>query len=226
MARAARAIRAAGLEVSGLCRGGMFTAADAAGRKAAIADNRRAIDEAAAIGAACLVMVCGGLPPGSRDLAGARAMVRDGLAEVLPHARDAGVPIALEPLHPMTCADRSVLSTLGQALDLCDALGPGLGAVVDVYHVWWDPQVAAQITRAGERILAFHTSDWRVPTRDLVFDRAMPGDGAIDIRLLRRDVQAVGYAGRLEMEILSTEWWARDPDDVLEICKARHESAC
>jgi sugar phosphate isomerase/epimerase len=204
----------------------MFTAEDAAGRRAAVADNLKAIDEAAAIGAACLVLVCGGLPPGSRDLPGARAMVRDGLAAVLGAARAAGVRLAIEPLHPMTCADRSVIATLGQALDLCDELGDGVGVAVDVYHVWWDPQVASQIQRAGQRIYAFHTCDWRVPTRDLVFDRAMPGDGVIDIVGLRRAVQAAGYRGRLEMEILSTEWWARDPDEVLQICKARHAFAC
>ncbi|KQY32968.1 endonuclease [Caulobacter sp. Root1455] len=224
--RAARAIRGAGLDVSGLCRGGMFPAQEAQGRRAAVDDNLRAIDEAASIGAACLVMVCGGLPAGSRDLPQARDMVRDGLASILDHARAAGVRIALEPLHPMTCADRSVLSTLGQALDLCDELGPGLGVAIDVYHVWWDPQVSAQIARAGDRIFAFHTCDWRVPTRDLVFDRAMPGDGVIDIAALRHQVQAAGYAGRLEMEILSTDWWARDPNEVLAICKARHEAFC
>lgn len=226
VARAARAIRQAGLDVSGLCRGGMFTAADAAGRQTAIADNLRAIDEAAAIDADCLVLVCGGLPPDSRDLPGARDMVRDGLAAILGAAKAAGVKLAIEPLHPMTCADRSVIATLGQALDLCDELGDGVGVAVDVYHVWWDPQVAAQIQRAGERIYAFHTCDWRAPTRDLVFDRAMPGDGVVDIMSLRQAVQAAGYQGRLEMEILSTEWWAKDPDHVLQICKARHESAC
>jgi sugar phosphate isomerase/epimerase len=224
--KAAAAIRAAGLTVTGLCRGGMFPAADAGGRKAAIEDYLRAIDEASAIGAPCLVMVCGGLPAGSKDLPGARAMVRDGLAAVLAHARAAGVTLAIEPLHPMTCADRSVISTLGQALDLCDALGQGMGVAVDVYHVWWDPEVAAQIARAGARIAAFHVCDWLVPTADLVFDRGMPGDGIIDLPALRVMVEAAGYRGMVEFEILSYSWWRRDADEVLTICNARHASAC
>jgi sugar phosphate isomerase/epimerase len=224
--RAARAIRDAGLGVSGLCRGGMFPAADEAGRRAAIEDNRRAIAEAHALGAACLVMVCGGLPPGSKDLPGARAMVRDGLAAILPEARAAGVTLALEPLHPMTCADRSVLSTPKQALDLCDALGEGMGVAVDVYHVWWDPEVEAQLARAGRRIAAFHVCDWLVPTTDLVFDRGMPGEGVIDIPRLRAMAEAAGYEGFVECEILSRRWWAQDPDEVLRIMKECYATAC
>ena len=226
VAQAARHIRDAGLQVSGLCRGGMFPAADEAGRRAAIEDNRRAIEEAQAIGAACLVMVCGGLPPGSRDLPGARAMVRDGLAEIVPHARSAGVTLGLEPLHPMTCADRSVLSTLGQALDLCDELGPGVGVAVDVYHVWWDPDLKAQMARAGGRIAAFHVCDWLVPTTDLVLDRGMMGDGVIDIPALRGMAEAAGYRGAVECELLSRRWWGEDPDQVLPIIKERHAAVC
>ena len=224
--QAARAIRDAGLSVSGLCRGGMFPATDAAGRAAAIEDNRRAIAEAHAIGAACLVMVCGGLPPGSKDLEGARAMVRDGLHAIMEEARAAGVTIALEPLHPMTCADRSVLSTLGQALDLCDELGEGSGVALDVYHVWWDPALRAQIARADGRIAAFHVCDWLVPTTDTVFDRGLPGEGVIDIPGIRALVEAQGYRGHTEVEILSRRWWAADPDEVLQEIRRRHATAC
>ena len=224
--QAARRIRDAGLQVSGLCRGGMFPANDEAGRRAAIEENRRAIDEAQAIGAACLVMVCGGLPPGSRDLPGARAMVRDGLADILPYARSAGVVRGLELLHPGTCADRSVLSTLGQALDLCDALGPGMGVAVDVYHVWWDPDLERQMARAGSRIAGFHVCDWLVPTNDLVFDRGMPGDGVIDIPTVRAMAEAAGYRGAVECELLSRRWWGEDPDQVLSIIKERHAIVC
>ena len=196
---AARQIRDAGLTVTGLCRGGMFTAPDAAGRAAAIEDNRRAIAEAHAIGAACLVMVCGGLPPGSRDLPGAREMVREGLHAIMGEARDAGVTIALEPLHPMTCADRSVLATLGQALDLCEELGRGSGVALDVYHVWWDPDLARQMRRARGRIAAFHTCDWLVPTTDTVFDRGLPGDGVIDIPAIRAMAEEAGWPGGAEV---------------------------
>ncbi len=219
---AAKRIRDAGLTVTGLCRGGMFPAPDAAGRAAAIEDNRRAIEEAHTLGAQCLVMVCGGLPAGSKDLPGARAMVRDGLSAILDDARAAGVTLALEPLHPMTCADRSVLSTLGQALDLCEALGEGVGVAVDVYHVWWDPDLAAQMARAKGRIAAFHACDWLVPTTDLVFDRGMPGDGVIDIAAIRRMAEAAGYAGFIEVELLSRRWWAEDPDHVLRVMRERH----
>ncbi len=219
---AARAIRDAGLTVTGLCRGGMFPAPDAAGRAAAIEDNRRAIEEAHKLGARGLVMVCGGLPAGSKDLPGARAMVRDGLEAILPEARAAGVTIALEPLHPMTCADRSVLSTLGQALDLCEALGEGMGVAVDVYHVWWDPDLAAQMARAKGRIAGFHACDWLVPTTDLVFDRGMPGDGVIDIAAIRRMAEAAGYDGFTEVELLSRRWWAEEPDHVLRVMQERH----
>jgi sugar phosphate isomerase/epimerase len=224
--QAARAIRDAGLSVSGLCRGGMFTASDAAGRTAALDDNRRAIEEAHALGAACLVMVCGGLPPGSKDIDGARAMVRDGLHAIMDDARAAGVTIALEPLHPMTCADRSVLSTLGQALDLCDELGAGSGVALDVYHVWWDPALRAQVKRAGSRIAAFHACDWLVPTTDTVLDRGLPGEGVIDIPGIRAMVEAEGYRGHTEVEILSRRWWAADPDDVLREIKERHATVC
>jgi len=223
---AARRIREAGLAVSGLCRGGMFPAGDAAGRRAAIEDNRRAIAEAHMIGAQCLVMVCGGLPAGSKDLPGARAMVREGLEAVLPEARAAGVVLALEPLHPMTCADRSVLSTTAQALDLCDLLGEGVGVALDCYHIWWDPDVAPQVARAGSRIAAFHVCDWLVPTTDLVFDRGMPGDGVIDIPALRGMVEAAGYCGFVECELLSRRWWAEDPDHVLRVMTERHASLC
>ncbi len=225
VAQAARRMRDAGLTVTGLCRGGMFPAADAAGRAAAIEDNRRAIAEAHAIGAASLVMVCGGLPPGSKDLPGARAMVRDGLHAIMAEARAAGVTIALEPLHPMTCADRSVLSTLSQALDLCDALGAGSGIALDVYHVWWDPDLARQIARSGSRIAGFHVCDWKVPTTDTVFDRGLPGEGVIDIPAIRAMVEAQGYAGYAEVEILSKHWWAQDPDDVLREIKTRHRTS-
>jgi len=218
--RAARHIRDAGLHVSGLCRGGMFTQPNA------IEDNKRAIDEAAALGADCLVMVVGGLVPGSKDLARARGMVADGMAAILPHARAAGVGLALEPLNPMTCADRSVLSTTAQALDLADALGDGVGVALDVYHIWWDPEIARSIARAGERILGFHVCDWLVPTRDTVFDRGMMGDGAVDIPGLRALVEAAGYGGMIEVEIMSQlDWWRRDPDEVLRVMIERFRDA-
>jgi sugar phosphate isomerase/epimerase len=223
--RAGKLIRAQGMTVTGLCRGGMFPAADEAGRRAALEDNRRAVDEAAAIGAQCLILVVGGLPKGSRDLAGARRQVRDGLAALLPHARQAGVPLAIEPLHPMFAADRACVNTLAQANDLCEQLGDGTGVAVDTYHVWWDPEVAREIARAGRNILAYHVNDWLVPTTDLLLDRGMMGDGVIDLRAIRAMVEAAGYRGHCEVEILSAEnWWKRDPDEVLRICIERHQT--
>jgi len=229
VAEAAQAIRANGLTVTGLCRGGMFTSFDRAGLDRALDDNRRAVDEAAAIGAQCLVLVVGGLAPGSRDLIEARAMVRDGIAALLPYARAARVPLAIEPLHPMYAADRACINTLAQANDLCDALGDGIGVAVDVYHVWWDPALEREIARAGKagRLLAFHVCDWLVPTRDLLNDRGMMGDGVIDLRRIRGWVEAARYAGLCEVEIFSAEnWWKRAAEEVLATCIARYRRVC
>ncbi len=225
LARAAALVRAHGMTVTGLCRGGMFPAADAAGRRAALDDNRRAVDEAAALGAQCLILVVGALPKGSRDIADARRQVRDALAALLPHARQAGVPLAIEPLHPMYAADRACVNTLAQANDLCDELGEGVGVAVDTYHVWWDPDLGREIKRAGTRILAYHVNDWLVPTADLLLDRGMMGDGVIDLRAIRAMVEAAGYAGHCEVEVLSAnDWWKRDPDEVLRVCIERHQT--
>jgi sugar phosphate isomerase/epimerase len=223
---AARRIRDAGLRVSGLCRGGMFTAEGALSERV-MDDNRRAVDEAAALGADCLVMVVGGLGPNSRDLQAAHAVVEEGLARTLEHARAAGVPVAIEPLHPMYAADRACVNTLGHALDLCDRLGQGVGVALDVYHVWWDWALEAQIARAGDRILAFHVCDWLVPTQDLLTDRGMMGDGVIDIPRLRGLVEAGGFDGLVEVEIFSErDWWRRDPDEVLRVMVERGRTAC
>jgi len=222
LANAVRHFRDAGVRVSGVCLGGLFTAGD---YRAAIEENRRAIDEAAALAADCLVVVAGGLPAGSKDLPAARAMVADALAEILPHARAAGVTLALEPLHPMTCADRSVLATTAQALQLAERLGDGVGIALDVYHTWWDPALEASIAAAAGRIAAFHVCDWLVPTRDLVFDRGMMGDGVIDIPRIRALVEEAGYRGSIAVEIMSQhDWWQRDPDEVLRIATERFET--
>ena len=223
LTQAARLIRRHDLAVTGLCRGGMYPAADAAARRAALDDNRRAVDEAAELAAACLVLVVGGLPQGSKDIADARAQVRDGIAATLEHAQACDVALAIEPLHPMYAADRACVNTLGQANDLCDQLGPGVGVAVDVYHLWWDPELAREIARAGSRILAFHVSDWLVPTNHLLLDRGMMGDGVIDIPRIRGWLEAAGYRGACEVEIFSAEnWWQRDGDAVLSTCIDRH----
>ncbi|MEU8313732.1 MULTISPECIES: sugar phosphate isomerase/epimerase family protein [unclassified Micromonospora] len=221
---AARLVADAGLRVSSLCRGGFLTAADEAGRAAALADNRRAIDEAAELRAACLVLVVGGLPPGSRDLAGARLRVADALAELAPYAGERGVRLALEPLHPMYCADRAVLSTLGQALNLAEAFpADQVGVVVDTFHVWWDPDVWRQIARAGARIASFQVCDFLTPLpADVLLGRGMMGDGHIDFPPLRRAVEAAGYSGDVEVEIFNAEVWATDPDLVLATMTARY----
>src|SRR4051794_16283603 len=232
---AVRAVKEAGLKLSGYCRGGMFPADDAHAEEARD-DNRRAVDEAAALGAPCLVLVVGGLPqfsrPGSapsKDLPAAHALVEDGIAALLEYARSARMPLAIEPLHPMYAADRACVNTLKHALDLCDRLDPErsgeLGVALDVYHVWWDPEVLTQIARAGkDRLLAFHVCDWLVPTRDLLNDRGMMGDGVIDIRRLRAAVEAQGFDGYCEIEIFSNDWWEKPMQEVLRTCIARHRS--
>ncbi len=229
LAEAARIIKGHGMRVTGLCRGGMFPALDAAERARRIEDNRRAIEEAWTLGAECLVFVVGGLPPGSKDLKGARQMVEDGLAAIQDQAIAAGVPLAIEPLHPAYAGDRSVVNTTTQALDICDRLGNrGVGVALDVYHIWWDLEIEAQIARAGkERLLAFHICDWLVPTKDLLEDRGMMGDGVIDIRHLRTLVEAQGYDGCHEVEIFSRDdWWQRDPAEVVRVCIERHAACC
>ena len=228
-------IRDAGLVVTGYCRGGMFTATDRAGLQKARDDNRRAVDEALTLGARCLVLVVGGLPKegdgkiASKDLVGARQMIRDELGELLEFSKPAGMPLAIEPLHPMYAADRACVNTLGHANDLCDELAPrggdGLGVAVDVYHVWWDPQLQAQIERAGaaDRLFAYHIGDWLVPTTDLLNDRGMMGDGVIDLTRVRGWMEAAGYRGLHEVEIFSSRWWAEDPVFVLATCIERHQ---
>lgn len=230
-------VKSLGLKLSGYCRGGMFTAVDAAGLQAARDDNRRAVDEACELNAPCLVLVVGALPgalagrAAHKDIGRARQQVSEGIAELLAYARSQGMPLAIEPLHPMYAADRACINTLEQALDVCDALDPGqtgsIGVAVDVYHVWWDPKLQAQIERAGKnRLLAFHVCDWLTPTTDLLNDRGMMGDGVIDIPRIRGWVEAQGFAGFSEVEIFSTgHWWQRDHDEVLKTCIERHRSA-
>jgi sugar phosphate isomerase/epimerase len=229
-------VKAHGLELSGYCRGGMFPAADAQGLRAARDDNRRAVDEARELNAACLVLVVGSLPgalagkPAHKDIALARDQVRDGIAELLDYARSVRMPLAIEPLHPMYAADRACINTMEQALDVCDELDPQrtgvLGVALDIYHVWWDPKLQAQIERAGkDRLLAFHVCDWLTPTTDLLNDRGMMGDGAIDIPRIRGWIEAQGFAGYSEVEIFSTgNWWQRDHGEVLDTCIQRHRT--
>jgi sugar phosphate isomerase/epimerase len=223
VAAAAALVTGAGLRVSSLCRGGFLTGPDF---RRAIADNRQAIDEAAALSAECLVMVVGGLPAGSRDLAGARQLVADGIAELAPYARRLGVRLALEPMHPIYCADRGVLSTLGQALDLAEAYPSELvGVVVDTFHVWWDPEVYAQIERAAGRIASFQVCDWITPLpADTLLARGMMGDGHIDFRALRTAVEKAGYDGDIEVEIFNADIWAADPDTVVATMTQRYRS--
>jgi sugar phosphate isomerase/epimerase len=207
--RAAAIVADAGLTVSSLCRGGFFTAPTASARKAAIADNQRAIDEAAALGPTELVLVVGGLPDGSRDLAGARAMVTEALAGLVPYARAAGVRLALEPMHPMFCADRGVLSTLGQAVDMAAQFAPDeVGVCVDTYHVWWDPDLPAQLARCADRLALFQVADWVVPFEpETLLSRGHLGDGSADIAGLSSAVHEHGYDGWVEVEIFRREIW-------------------
>ena len=224
-----RVIKDNGVCVTGYCRGGMFPAADAAGRQVAIDDNKRAIDEAAALGAQCLVLVVGGLPKGSRDISAARQMVADGIASVLPHARASKVPLAIEPLHPMYAGDRACVNTLAQALDLCEFLGDDVGVAIDTYHVWWDPDLEVQIARAGttKRIFGYHICDWLVPTRDILLDRGMMGDGVINFPHIRALVEKAGYRGFTEVEIFSAaDWWKRPGDEVLRTAIERFNRVC
>jgi len=214
--QAARLIKDAGLAVSGLCRGGWYCEENILGQKT-LDDNKKAVDDAATLGAACLVMVVGGLLPHSRNIKAAHARVEEGLFHTLEHARGVGVKIAIEPLHPIYAADRACINTMRHALDICDRLGEGIGVALDVYHVWWDGEIETQIKRAGgKRLMAFHLCDWLVPTKDMLLDRGMMGDGVIDIAHLRSCVETNGFSGLNEVEIFSKDdWWQRDPDEVM-----------
>ncbi len=232
-------LKAHGMGLSGYCRGGFYPAADPAGLAAALDDNRRAIDEAKTLDAPCVVLVVGALPgalqgkPAYTDIGRARNEVRDGIAASLEYAREVGMPLAIEPLHPMQAAERACVNTLEHALDLCDALDPEqtgmLGVAMDVYHCWWDPKLEQQIARAGKakksRLLAFHVCDWLTPTRDLLNDRGMMGDGVVELKKIRGWVEQTGFAGFAEVEIFSElDWWQRPGAEVLDTCIARHKS--
>lgn len=225
---AAEIVRASGLEVTSLCRGGFMTAACAEGRAAALADNKQAVLEAAGVGTDVLILVVGGLPTGSKDLSAARDAVAQSIAELAPFAASHGVRLAIEPLHPMFCADRAVVSTLGQALDIAAAFPAGqVGVVVDTYHVWWDPELEASIARAGaeNRILSYQECDWVVPLpADMLLGRGHVGDGHIDFARMRRLVTAAGWSGYAEVEIFNQEIWDADGDETIATVRARHEA--
>ncbi|AYC41093.1 D-tagatose 3-epimerase [Streptomyces griseorubiginosus] len=215
----AKLVRDAGLTVTTLCRGGFFTAIAPDERAAALDDNRRAVDEAAALGTDTLVLVSGGLPAGSKDLHGARERIADALAVLGPYAEEHGVKLAIEPLHPMYAADRCVVSTLTQALDLAERFpAHQVGVTVDTYHIWWDDNAPAQIARAGAggRIHTFQLADWTTPLPEGVLNgRGQIGDGAIDMREWQRYVEAAGYTGAIEVELFNDALWARDGREVL-----------
>ncbi|MEY9857484.1 sugar phosphate isomerase/epimerase [Catenulispora sp. GAS73] len=225
---AARIVRASGLEVTSLCRGGFMTAPLPEERAAALADNKQAVLEAAGVGTDVLVLVVGGLPAGSKDLPAARATVAESIADLAPFAAEHGVKLAIEPLHPMFCADRAVVSTLGQALDIAEAFpAEQVGVVVDTYHVWWDPQLAASIARAGtgNRILSYQECDWVVPLpADMLLGRGHVGDGHIDFARMRALVTAAGWKGHAEVEIFNQEIWDTDGDRTIATVRARHEA--
>src|SRR5580693_2301705 len=220
------AVRAAGLHVSSLCRGGFFTCADGEGRRAARADNRAAVAEAAELGADTLILVCGGLVPGSRDLGLARRMVADGIGELVPEAQRLGVRLGIEALHPMFCADRCVISSLSEAVDLALRFpADAVGVVVDTYHVWWDARLLDQIARAGSagrRIVSYQVCDWVLPLpQDTLLGRGHLGDGVIDFGPISASVVAAGYDGYVEVEIFNAEVWAAPPDQTVATVRER-----
>lgn len=218
LAESVRVIRDAGLRVSGLCRGGYFPAATAKERAERIDDNLRAIDEAAALEAAVLVLVCGPAP--NRDIDAARGMVADGIAAIVDHAHASGVKLGIEPLHPMFAADRSVICLLDEAINLAEKFpAADVGFAIDAFHIWWDARVYEKLQRAGSRIMAFHVSDWAVPLPGIFAARSMMGTGVIELRRLRKAVEEAGYSGPIEVEIMNEALWNRPADEVMEEIK-------
>lgn len=222
---AGRMLRASELNVVSLCRGGFFPAVTHAKRQLAIEDNKRAIDEAHAIGAPLVVLVCGAVP--GMPLAEGRKQILDGIAHLLDHAKQAQVKLAIEPLHPMYAGDRSAVNTLEQANNMVLALrSPWVGVTIDVYHLWWDPYLESEIRRAADTIFSFHVCDWRNPTRDPLNDRGLMGDGCINIPQIRKWVEATGFTGPIEVEIFSDELWATDQTEFIEKIKAAFLKYC
>jgi sugar phosphate isomerase/epimerase len=218
--RAARLVRDAGLRVSSLCRGGMFPAPTAAERRAKIDDNRRAIDEAATLGAEVLVLVCGAAP--DRDIGAAREMVADGIAAIAPYAAERGVRLGIEPLHPAFAAERSCITTMREARLISERFdSANVGVVVDVYHVWWDPERAEEIARLGDRVAGYHVNDWLVPVKNVLMNRGMMGDGVIELRRIRGEIERAGYRGPIEVEIFNEEIWQTPLDELVRLTKER-----
>jgi len=210
-------IRAEGLSVVSLCRGGFFPAATAADRAKALDDNRRAIAEAHALGAPLIVLVCGALP--GQLLTESRQQIQEGIAALLPECQAANVKLAIEPLHPMYADNRSAVNTLGQANDMVEAIrSPYVGVAADAYHLWWDPALESEIARCGrlQALFAFHVCDWRTPTIDLLNDRGLMGEGCIPLKKIRSWVEATGFQGFNEVEVFSTRLWAMDQDEYLK----------
>jgi sugar phosphate isomerase/epimerase len=229
VAAIARHIKDAKLKVTGYCRSTFIPAATGQELRANIDANKRAIEDAAILGAENFVMVVGGLALGSKDIRSARRQVAEATSELMAHGRQHGVRIALEPLHPVYAADRSCLSTIDEALDLCDRFSGNdvLGVCLDVYHIWWDPYLARAIARAQDRILGFHVCDWLLKTKDVLNDRGMMGDGIIDIPAIRAMAEHARYQGLIEVEIFSSgNWWTRPIDETLKTCRERLASSC
>ena len=214
----------AGLRVSSLCRGGFFTAADPAEAQATETSNRKAIDEAAGLSAATLVLVAGGLPTGDRDLQAARDRAAFAIERLVPYAHERGVTLGIEPMNPIYAADRGVISTLGQALDIAEHFdAPDVGVVVDTFHLWWEPGVANQLQRAGERIVSYQICDWITPLpADTLLARGMMGDGHIDFPTFTKSVAAAGYGGDVEVEIFNADLWAAPPVSVVDMMVERY----
>jgi sugar phosphate isomerase/epimerase len=221
---ACRLVAEAGLRVSSLCRGGFFTAADPAEAQAALASNREAIDEAAGLSAATLVLVAGGLPPGDRDLEAARDRAASAIERLVPYAHERGVTLGIEPMNPIYAADRGVISTLGQALDIAERFDAAdVGVVVDTFHLWWEPGVSDQLQRAGERIVSYQICDWITPLpADTLLARGMMGDGHIDFPTFTQSVAAAGYRGDVEVEIFNADLWAAPPASVVDTMVERY----
>ena len=209
-----------GTRVSSLCRGGFFPAATVAQQSVTWEENKRAVDEAAAVGAEVLVLVCGGIV--NHDLDRSREMVVRGIDRLLPYAEKMGVKLGIEPLHPMFAADRSVIVSVSQANAIVDLFkSSNLGTVIDVYHVWWDPLVYSEIARAAGHIFGFHVNDWIVPVPDILNGRGMMGDGVIAIKRLREAVTEAGYSGPIEVEIFNEELWRLPGSELLRLVKDR-----
>ena len=223
----AQEIKDANLQAVALVRGGFYTSQNKSDRQNAIDENKKIIDECAAIGAPMVVLVCGATP--GQSVAEDLKQIEEGISATMDHAKQANVTLAIEPLHPMYADIRSSVSTMKAANDLCEAIGGNnVGVAVDAFHVWWDPEFQSELARCGKNghLSGYHICDWKLNMKDMLNDRGLMGEGVIDLKTMSRQVDEAGFTGFYEVEVFSHHWWAQDQDEYLKQIINAYQATC